>query len=211
MDKKTVAISLIGFVIFVCICPWVIALIYMGIQNLDNRNLRDLFGGLFMALVCLGPIFLAVVGAGWQIRHIVRSRRAGERLAQTLGLQPLNEAEHKMAVWYGGEHQGRRFAMKPFGTAYRYYAMERSRTGVRFQLRIAMEVRMVEPGGILVRPKAGRGVKNPQTFDDTFEQQNAAGLSAEARTALLEFVQKGHRTGLSGVSLRFSKGTRNLL
>jgi hypothetical protein len=210
VNSKNILIILAVFVLMTCVCPICVAFTFVGIENIGGESLRDAATMLFLAVLCFVPLSLAVVGGGWQLWYTFRSRVAGRRLAEALGLTPLNESPKQMAIWYGGEFQGRPFAIKPIGTTYRYYGMDRSRTGVNFLLRIVMTVQTPRPLGVVVYRGATRAKANPQNFDDAFDQQNADRLSAQAQAALFEFVQKGYRTGLTGVTFRMNKGARNL-
>jgi hypothetical protein len=116
-----------------------------------------------------------------------------------------------MAIWYGGERRGRRFALKPFGTSYRYFALGRSRAGARFQLRILVEVEAAVQD-VDVAPNLEQATEAGETFAALFEGKNAAWLSHEARAAMVAFAQKGHPTGLNPktLSIRVSPGRRRL-
>ena len=150
MNNKNIIISLVGFVFIVCVCPVCFSTVYFGLESMGNETLKDAFSFLVLAGLCIVPVGLAVVGGGLQIVHIFRSRGAGRRLAGAMGLSPLNETTKQMAIWYGGQHNQRNFAIKPFGSTYRYYAAERSRTGVKFFLQIVMEVQVSQPMDVMV-------------------------------------------------------------
>ena len=53
-------------------------------------------------------------------------------------------------------------------------------------------------------------IKNPQNFTEAFETENGDLLNKEAQELMFTFVEKGYRTGLSGITFRVNKGTRNL-
>lgn len=210
MNAKNVVISLLVFVVIACVCPVCIAAVLFGLESLGNESLRDTFGILFLAGLCSVAVVPALGGAFWRLQHTFRSRVAGRRLAQAMGLQPLNQSTKQPAIWYGGEHQGRRFAIKPVGSTYRYYAQERSRIGVRFYLQIIMEVLVSEPMGATIYRGIKGASKNPQNFKEAFTLESVGRLAGTAQAAMFDFVQKGYPTGMSGLSFRFNKGTRNL-
>ena len=210
MNSKSVIISLISFVFIVCVCPICFSTVYFGLESTGNETLRDAFGYLVLAGLCIVPLSLALIGGGLKIADSIRSRGAAGRLARVMGLTPLNQTTKQMAIWYGGRHNQRNFAIKPYGSTYRYYAAERSRTGVRFYLQIIMEVKVPQPMDVMVKRGARRASKNPQNFEEAFDTTNGNKLTAEAQVAMFDFVQKGYRTGFTGTDIRFSKGTRNL-
>ena len=210
MNNKTIIFGLIFSVVAFCICPMCLVFLFFTVDQLDNAILREWAGLLMFMAMCGAPLVLFGGVVVWQLWHISRTRTVGRRLAEAMGLEPLNQADKLAAIWHGGEHQDHRFAIAPVGSKYRYYGVERSRTGVQLLLRIVMAVQVSEPMGIVVYRGLGSGSKNPQNFDEAFDQENADRLTGEAQAAMFEFVQKGYRTGLSGVTLRLDKGTRNL-
>ena len=141
--------------------------------------------------------------------NLTRNRLSHQKLAQAFQLPQLNPADHILKTWYGGFHRDRAMAITTFGSTYRYYSGDRSRVGVRFTLRIVMEVRVTESPGLLVARKSHKGI--PQNFEEAFDQQNAQFLSPAAREAMLAFVYKGYPTGIKkDLSMRFTRGTRIL-
>lgn len=210
MENKTIFI-IIGILVFsICIFPVGIALLFFIFKSLDNQSLGGTLQILCFSALCIIPVLAAIAALGLQLVQTLRAPNAGGRLAGEIGLSPLNESPKAMGVWYGGDFDKRRIAIKPFGSTYRYYSMDRSRTGVNFNLRLVMEVRLPAPLGIIAYRGSSGASRNPQNFSEAFEVENAEKLSEEARAALFEFVQKGYRTGFHGVNLRFSKGYRNL-
>ena len=207
MNNKPILITLLIFFVAVCICPLAIALLFLIGESLDSQSGLTTF---FLLALCAIPLVLAIAGFVWQIRHILSSPKAGRRLAGELDLEPLNEASKEMGIWYGGQFDKRPIALKPYGSPYRYYAAERSRTGVRFYLRLVMAVNVPEPLGVVVTRGTQRASRNPTSFHDAFDLENAAYLTPEVQEALFAFVAKGYPTGITGVTLRFSKGFRNL-
>lgn len=211
MNSRTIAIALAGFFMMACVCPLCGALALVGFDSLENRSLAEGLQILFLALLCGIPLLLAVAGLLWQIVYALRGPQSARRLAELLGLQPLNQAGRQINVWYGGDYHGRPITIRTLGRTYRYYAIDRSRTGVRFTLRIVMGVGGKTPLGVFAGHASGRAAsRDSQRFEDVFETDNADRLSPAARAAMLDFVQKGYPTGITGVTLRLSKGTRNL-
>ena len=206
MNNKPVLITLLIFIFTICICPFVIALFYLVGESFNSGT----FSTFFLLALCAVPLVLAIAGFIWQIRHILTSPQAGRRLAAELDLEPLNEAPKEMGIWYGGQFDKRDIAIKPHGVPYRYYAAERSRTGVRFYLRLVMAVKVPEPLGVVVTRGTQRASRNPTSFHEAFDLENAEMLSPEVQEALFAFVAKGYPTGITGVTLRFNKGFRNL-
>ncbi|GAB4581707.1 MAG: hypothetical protein Fur0022_44570 [Anaerolineales bacterium] len=126
-----------------------------------------------------------------------------------MGYVQLNPASHIPKTWFGGTHQGRNIAITTFGSTYRYYTDGRSHVGVRFTLRIALEVQTPEIPGLNVARSPKQGI--PQTFEEAFDAQGGGHLSRAAREAMLAFIYKGYSTGLKkDLSARFTPGIRNL-
>lgn len=209
MNKKKLLIPLIVFLIIACLFPLLFAAVFFVLESAGAGE--DLIGLFFFACCIGGPVLLTLAVLGGQLWATAQSRRAGGRLAAALGLQPANQAERPMALWYGGEQRGRRFALKPFGTPYRYFALGRSRAGARFQLRILMEVQ-APVKGVDVSPIPEKAPAEGETFAALFAGKNAAWLSDEARAAMVAFAQKGHPTGLNlkTLAIRVSPGRRRL-
>jgi hypothetical protein len=210
VNRKTIIFGLIFFVVTLCVCPICFAFLFFVVGELDNATLREWAGLLAFAAMCGIPLLFFLVVAGWQLRHILRTRTVGRRLAGAMGLEPLNQANKLAAIWHGGEHQGHRFAIAPFGVRDRANTLGSNRTGTQFVLRIVMAIQVSEPLGVVVYRGPDGASRNPQNFDEAFDQENAGRLTGEAQTAMFEFVQKGYRTGLVGVTLRLDKGTRDL-
>lgn len=211
MNTRTIAIALAAFFMMACVCPLCGAFAIVTLDSLDNRTLAQGLQFLFLALLCAVPLLLAVAGLIWQVVYALRAPQSARRLAEPLGLQPLNQAGRQLDIWYGGNYHGRSIATRPLGNAYRYYALDRSRTGVRFALRIVMALQPAVPLGVVVHHGSGRAAsRDPMRFEDVFEADNDGRLSPAVQAAMLDFVQKGYPTGITGVTLRISKGTRNL-
>ena len=210
MNNNRVIIGLISFVVIACFCPVCCSIVLFSLETIGSDTLQETFASLALAALCIVPIGLALIGGGWKIAHIFRSKGAGGRLAQAMGLIPLNQTTKQMEIWYGGQHNQRDFAIRPYGLTYRYYAAERSRTGVKFYLQIIVEVKVPQPLDVMVKRGVQKASKNPQNFEEAFETTNAGKLTGQARAAMFDFVQKGYKTGLTGSTLRFSKGRRNL-
>lgn len=173
-------------------------------------GLLDLFNTLFfIGFFCCFP--LLIIGGILYSTYInlAHNRLAHQKLAQALGYVQLNPANHILKTWFGGLYQNRAVAITTYGSTYRYYSGDRSRVGVQFILRIAMEVQTDEIPGLLIRRTQQKGI--PQTFEDAFEQHHAGFLSHAARNAMLAFVYKGYPTGLNkALAIRFVSGIRNL-
>lgn len=212
MNNKNILTGLVVFLIVACICPVLFAIVFVGLESIAGRETRDLATLLFFACCGGGLILLALGGLGRQLWYVFQSRKAGERLATALGLASLNQSAKQMAIWYGGERAGRRFALKPFGTPRHYFAMGRSRVGARFQLRILMEVRVTPPGEIDVYLDREKDAGEPGRFEEAFAGENVAWLTPEGRAAMFAFAQKGYATGLNlkKFSFRTAKGWRRL-
>lgn len=209
MNKKIIAIILTLLVVLPCACAGLLmATSYVASADDPLQNALEL---LLILLFCLGPAGLLAGGLAWQISHNVRSRRVGQRLAGALGLTPLNAATSPMETWYGGVYEQRPLALKPCARLERSYAGGDYTTSARFWLRVVMAVQVPGPLGIAVMPGPGLRKGRVERAADAFQEASFARLPAEVQTAMLNFVQKGYPTGLSGVTLRTSKGARSLV
>lgn len=209
MNRKTIAVVLTLFVVIPCACAGLlIAGSYVTSANDPLQNALEL---LLILLFCLGPMGLLAGALAWQISYYVRSRRVGQRLAGALGLAPLNAATSPLETWYGGIYEQRPFALKPCARLERSYAGGDYTTSARFWLRLVLAVQVPQPFGITLGPGPGLRKGRVEGAADAFQEVPFARLPAEVQTAMLDFVQKGYPTGLSGVTLRTSKGARSLV
>lgn len=210
MKNQNLIIILIILFVSVCICPVILSLLYFVIDSSDPGSFSETLGTLCLAGLCILPVLATFAALGLKLVDVIRSPKAARRLADEMGLQQLNEAPKDLSICFGGIHAKRSFVIKTGGKAYRYYAAERSRTGVRFYLRMIMKVRVDQPLRVLAYRPPKDAKKNPQSFEEAFELENAAKLDPQVQEAMFAFVQKGYRTGITISNIRINKGLRNL-
>ena len=201
---------MITLVIVVCVCLSCATVALFSMDGIDKRTLDNLLGLLLIGIICGGPILIVAFIVFLQLRHNAQARMAGRRLAAELGFETLNQNAHEMLVWYVGQAQDHRVAIKPTWSKYQVYSEGGYRGRVSFYLRIILEVKLPQPTGIVANHGTKNAVRNPQIFEQAFRLENAEHLTGEARKAMFDFVQKGYPIGLSGDTLRLNKGTRSL-
>jgi hypothetical protein len=210
MNKKTILIILAAFFVVACILPLVSIILVSVINNMPSGGFQDVAQTLFFLLICLGPVALAFGGLAWKIYHNNKSSKAAVRLSESLGLAQISRSNNPKKAWYGGEWDGRRFAVKPIAIrSYFYDGGGRRRPDVDYYLRIVLEVKVDGTKDVVVyrRPQERGGAA---TFEEAFHTKNASRLTGSAQEALLAFAQKGYETGLQGTTYRYDKGARNL-
>lgn len=202
--KKYLPIILIIFAINT-VCCLVISFSSAFASDSTNNTIQTLF----FAAGCIGLPLLAFGGMAWSLWNIRQSRRVAGKLAEALRLRPLNPGARQLAAWYGGEHRGYVYAIKPAATVSSSFDGERTRRSVRFWLRIVLVLPMPLDGARIVR-----GVTQTSgyaTFEEAFSRREGEMLLTEpARAAMLTFVQLGYPTGLQSTVLRTRRGARNL-
>ncbi len=145
-------------------------------------------------LFCGGMVVLLVVtfgSLGLLLVETFRARSAARTLAAdpAAGVRSLAAQSSGSRIWYGGEHNGRAFALRVAGLP-----TGNTGEGQRWQivLAVVMEVRVGAPLGIKVIRLTNQK-KQPSDFDDAFQHDGADALSPAARDAMLSFVQEGYR------------------
>lgn len=201
VSRKTVALVALALPLIACLLTSVLLLI--------PRAGEDLLGPLFVLLLCALPAALFVISLVWIVRFNGRARRAAQTAAEQFGLASLSDSSDPLAAWYGGDYQGRDIALKLYGRRERSYSGNGYMISASFWLRIVMEVRLAAPLGRALEPGPGMPRGPVQTFAEAFDAP-AADLAPAAQAALLDFVQRGYPTGLSGTTWRTSTGARSL-
>jgi hypothetical protein len=162
--------------------------------------------GIVLGLSLLLALAAGVGAAVWALSRASKTRNASISLAQQLGWQPITPGRAPADTWYGGVAHDRRVAIKVVALR-NVLASDGARRSP--YLRIAMEVLVAEPLGVM----AFRRVGDPSSlhrFEEAFSTENASRIGPQARKAMIDFVARGYPTGLQGTSYRSSPGTRNL-
>ncbi len=203
MNRKTI---LMGVIAVLVLAPCAITVLAIAVAG-SGDGLASL---LAILLLCGLPLGLVALSLVWIVRHNLRSRQAGETAAAAAGLSRLNQDSDPLAVWYGGEFDGRGVALKPFARRERSYADNGYTTSARFWLRLVMEVRLTAPLGVPLEPGPGVARGRVTALEDALSVDARDRLPLKAQTALYDFVQKGYPTGLVGTTLRTNKGARSV-
>ena len=211
MQRNRTLIIVLVFAMFFCVCPMCFGFGYTGLTSLAPE-VAEWLPGVFFALFCVFGVGGGVLMLIWQVWHHTRARGAARRLAEAMGLQPLNEVKHPLNVHYGGEHAGRAFALRVTPHISRAYSgvQERSTIQVRYEMQFLMSLKLATPQGVMVENVA-RVLGQGETFGELLQGQNVERLNSTAQAALVEFVRKGYATGISPTTLRLSKGLRRVL
>lgn len=174
-------------------------------------SFKDVAGTLFVALICIIPVVIGFGAIGWKIYNSAKSSKTAVRLGDALGLEKISQTVSPKEAWYGGVHDGRRFAIKPISIKSHYYDGGRRRPSLDHYLRIVLEIKSDKPLGIVVYRSPEQKGGSAETFEEAFPTiKNTSRLTASAQAALLAFVQKGYETGLQGTTYRTDEGVRNL-
>jgi len=192
MIKKQTGLILVGVLALCCVC---IPLFAVVMTLPPDNSLRQVTTALFWSAGCIGLPLFAVAGLVWTLVDNRRSRQAGRKLADELGLRALTPSDNPLQVWYGGEHNGRSFALKPVVFASRAYDGYRHRTGMRahFYLRIVMAVNLPRPLAVIAE-RTHDDQDAATTFTEAFPRlENGEKLNGRSQQALLHFVQNGDR------------------
>jgi hypothetical protein len=190
MIKKQTALILVGVLALCCVC---IPLFAMVVTLPPDNSLRQVTTALFWSAGCIGLPLFAVAGLVWTLVDNRRSRQVGRKLADELGLRALTPSDNPLQVWYGGEHNGRSFALKPVVFASRAYDGYRHRTGIRahFYLRLVMAVNLPRPLAVTAE-RTHEDQNGATTFTEAFPRlENGEKLNGRSQQALLNFVQNG--------------------
>ncbi|NKQ37382.1 MAG: hypothetical protein HF973_17425 [Chloroflexi bacterium] len=147
MNRKYLPL-IIGAILFLFSCACILASFAVALP--DGHALKKGIYAFLLVGLGGGLILLALVGGGLSIRQSLRSPGAGERLAQKMGLPPLNRAQGRALVWYGGERAGYRFAFKPVTGWKRYSTTDgQSRTRVSWRLQVIVALPATGPTSAL--------------------------------------------------------------
>lgn len=165
-----------------------------------------LFFGSFFCVFPLVTIGLLI----YQFVTSLNQRKAAQKLAETMGLAPLNESSHFTNVWYGQVKKGRKFAIKPIVRLQRSHSgHDGRRNTLKVTLRVAVPVNMPRPEAINLYHTIKKGI--PPTFDEAFSGEGAEKLTPAGRTTLLAFIHKIYPIGLSkDLNFRLRSRTRHL-
>ena len=209
--NRTLIVVLVIGVLSLCVCPLCFGFGYTGVTSLAPE-VANWLPGVLLALFCVFGVGGGVLMIVWQVWYHIRARGAARRLAQAMGLQPLNEANHPLNVHYGGEHAGRAFALRVTPRISRAYSgvQERTTVQVDYEMQFMMSLKLATPQRVLVENVA-RMQGNGEAFGELLQGQNAERLNSTAQAALVEFVRKGYPTGLRAATLRLDRGLRRVL
>lgn len=192
LKNKTILIIL---AVFLLLCGCIVPLFSLAVTLPPENGLRQAVLTLFWLTGCLGLPLFGVAGLGWTLWDNRRSRQVGHKLAEALGLAALNDETNLLRRWYGGQHNGRSFAIKPVVFATRSYDgfRHRSSIGTVFYLRLVLAVNLPRPLNVTAeRTHSDRGAVT--TLAEAFPHlENEGRLGGFSRQALLSFVQNGNR------------------
>lgn len=151
---------------------------------------------------CCGGLALMVVVAvgGFAVFKIIRGKNAGKKLAESMGLTPLNQTDQVKEQWYGGSHNERRFAIRPVPHVKWKYVNGRRHNDVTYYMGIVLEAKPATPLGFVAICDREQ---TPSTvgFVDAFNVSGTEAPSDAAKAAMLQFVQKTVDKGDQGFAL----------
>lgn len=151
----------------------------------------------FGLLVAAAAVIVAMllVGGWYLLLRRPRDRAAPQRLGQAMDLVKLNEPGDGETVWFGGERDGRAFALTHVNLRYGSYGRRRPALSVEdviLSLELAVALETPGPSDIIAYFHHGRPFRpgeEPPDFEYAFDRRNTERLSQASRDALLSFVQ----------------------
>lgn len=136
-----------------------------------------------------------------------KAKKAGQLLANEMGLRAVSMARDPALAWFEGEHRGYPFALRAM-SKYVGRGIE-NRRSYRMFLQLAVGMRIDEPLGFKV--KYDQKDKALSVYNVEEDKIGASAyMPAAVEQGLWDFVQKGYSRGYEDGDLRFSPGTREI-